>query len=1093
MPTFLKKTIRICKKFLQYIFYLFLSIITLLILALFIVRFFLPTERLKKVAINTVERTFSRRLSIGDIYLNVFKGFEFNDIQLDPISDSIDAFPLKSARIKKIVLKYNLAKILKRQFIIQEILVSSPQFELAFATTRPVVSDSIKKIPPIPVDSLFQQIIPVSIHLKRLSFENVEIQFLLTNAPQTQKLFMEDIDFTIDNLQIPKGVISDQDSLISGAIHLGCKDSRFSFAQTTNATKDLDFSSKIDINVDLKAGRLDNMGLAANIKLDEIVLKTASVAPLHIDFPIFLSLDSRVDLESQHVAIKPVEIKVDDIEWFNIHANVDSFLTHPHVEFGIDKGELPIQQLYKLAQQIMPDSLMPKFRFTNENSRLCFLNTKIWGVIPDSVAHGEMNFTSDIRLEDFGASLNSGLMGFEKLNLFANIRGQAGYNNIQNLKINTTVSYDTLYYKVSDTLNVNTGKGNFSNELVLNEKFLPTRMSTSLSIENILGSKLVGNFSLAGSKSLHDLRGLASLSLTEIDFNRIMPSPISTTASLDIKAKINSLDSISISGRLATDLLTLTQIDEEPEVLPSLELLMNAECRTDTLFQDIVINPITGHLNEILDIDASAQLKGGGKESFEVTISRLQINHKPIFAWIPERILEQIEGLQIDGYTMMKAKLAGKLTTSILKYQASADITTENLNIFYPALPLSVKGIDLSIHGETISDQMTSLDFSLQIDSTQTDNLKELIFLNNKLNFLMTSKDFQTLHIRNGRIQMPTLYTFGDFQADIDSLSFNQKINATFHLNQAIKDSLKIFPELTLSGMTEVTVDFQMDTNLVNLAAFLKTTNFNINMPNQLKVQNIDTDVKFHQRVNLHNLTFLGRETNPIQTPSGSSIDYLLYRSAYHSSLPDLSHLQIDKIQVANYVIDKLNVEMFLGEGLIDIPSFICQMYGGNLGGSLWLNMAGGDISQAQYQIWSHFSGINSALLIQGATGEERKGIINGNLNFQGKGLDPDKKIDLEGFFNITEIEPKVADNLLRSLDPQGLDPGIKSTRTLINHGFKPKLMSFRLQHGYFYPSIPLSQPWYFPLRISGGNIELNRLPMEFFLERAKQFSATAP
>ena len=101
---------------------------------------------------------------------------------------------------------------------------------------------------------------------------------------------------------------------------------------------------------------------------------------------------------------------------------------------------------------------------------------------------------------------------------------------------------------------------------------------------------------------------------------------------------------------------------------------------------------------------------------------------------------------------------------------------------------------------------------------------------------------------------------------------------------------------------------------------------------------------------------------------------------------------------------------------------------------------------------------------------------------FTGIGLDIRRGIDLNGYLYITDIGPRTADNLLRSLDPEGADSGIRNTRFLINHGFKPKLMSFEIKHGYFYPRIDLSQPWYFPAKIRGGKVELNRIPVQLFL-----------
>jgi len=103
-------------------------------------------------------------------------------------------------------------------------------------------------------------------------------------------------------------------------------------------------------------------------------------------------------------------------------------------------------------------------------------------------------------------------------------------------------------------------------------------------------------------------------------------------------------------------------------------------------------------------------------------------------------------------------------------------------------------------------------------------------------------------------------------------------------------------------------------------------------------------------------------------------------------------------------------------------------------------------------------------------------------MAFQGKGIDLERGIDLEGYFYITKMGPKFASTLLESMDPGGSDRSIRMTRRLLNMGWKPKLFSFDLRHGYVYPSLMLTQPWFSPVRIP-GKLEYGRLPLAFFLQ----------
>ncbi|MDZ7345868.1 MAG: hypothetical protein ONA69_03655, partial [candidate division KSB1 bacterium] len=154
---------------------------------------------------------------------------------------------------------------------------------------------------------------------------------------------------------------------------------------------------------------------------------------------------------------------------------------------------------------------------------------------------------------------------------------------------------------------------------------------------------------------------------------------------------------------------------------------------------------------------------------------------------------------------------------------------------------------------------------------------------------------------------------------------------------------------------------------------------------------------------------------------------------------------------------------------------------GGNIAGQFSLSAGEKDPLDASYKLTAHISSINSSLLLPSAASE--KSNITAHAELRGRGLDINKGIDLDGYFNISEIESKVADNLLRSLDPEGKDSGIRSTRLLINRGFKPKLFRFEIRHGFCYPAVYFQQPWYFPVRLIGGGIELSRIPIVTLLK----------
>ena len=112
---------------------------------------------------------------------------------------------------------------------------------------------------------------------------------------------------------------------------------------------------------------------------------------------------------------------------------------------------------------------------------------------------------------------------------------------------------------------------------------------------------------------------------------------------------------------------------------------------------------------------------------------------------------------------------------------------------------------------------------------------------------------------------------------------------------------------------------------------------------------------------------------------------------------------------------------------------------------------------------------------------------LNLNMEFRGIGLNPEKDIDVGGYLYITKIGSRFTDNFLTSLDPKGVDKSIKETKRLLDWGYKPKLISFEIKHGNMYPTIFLTKgslkSKLIPVNLSGGKIELARIPLKFFLE----------
>ena len=186
------------------------------------------------------------------------------------------------------------------------------------------------------------------------------------------------------------------------------------------------------------------------------------------------------------------------------------------------------------------------------------------------------------------------------------------------------------------------------------------------------------------------------------------------------------------------------------------------------------------------------------------------------------------------------------------------------------------------------------------------------------------------------------------------------------------------------------------------------------------------------------------------------------------------------------YVIHHLTVDTKFADGFIQIPLFAMAFLDGNVGGSVWIDIRAGFRDQLAYGIRAQASRINSAVLANIQQEKEEETELNATMAFEGIGINPDAGINVNGYFHITSMGSKFAATLLQGMDPKGADRSIKLTRRLLNMGWKPKLFSFDMRHGFVYPTLSLSRPWYTKFFKFPEDFQYGRLLLTFFINDFK-------
>jgi hypothetical protein len=190
-----------------------------------------------------------------------------------------------------------------------------------------------------------------------------------------------------------------------------------------------------------------------------------------------------------------------------------------------------------------------------------------------------------------------------------------------------------------------------------------------------------------------------------------------------------------------------------------------------------------------------------------------------------------------------------------------------------------------------------------------------------------------------------------------------------------------------------------------------------------------------------------------------------------------------DSLNYENYKAETIEIYLDYNQGSIFIPHLSMNIYDGNLVMRSYVNLNSGALEDISYFLQGQLSRVNSSILPGVIRQEEEESRIGVTFDMLGQGFDLSRKISLEGKLEVTEIGSQATTNLLKSIDPFNADPSIRSVRRMLSLGYKPKTISFIIQYGNFYPSISFSQPWFSPIRISGGKISISRLPLKLLLD----------
>lgn len=1069
----------------------------LLLLVVVGLALYLTPQRIESIAEKTASQTLQQDLTFTNAHFNIFNGFVFEDIELSPPDSGVQTMlPVHSATAKKVALRYSLHKILKRQIIIASAVIDSPQVYVRMTPATAPTPQVEKEIIPADstqheeetgtsVESTQPMALPesfIAVELDNFRLKNAGITVDMLDSLQQQHIYFSDLSISLDDVSAPRGDLLAQDSLLHADFQLECRHSQCVFEQNT-PEQHIRFAGEIDAKLDVNVNSLSSIQIDGFGELNKIYFNLDdqfSLTPKEFSAPCRAEFRGSVNAKTGTANFDPIAFKVDNQPWVSMSVNGDSLLTTPFINLEITESRIPIQQLVNIAQPFVPADVMPAIYLHNAKTHLSLARTHVSGNIPDETGK-KLTCYASLTLQDFGATLNKGEHFLKNFDFKTELSALVGLTTVEQSTATATVSYDSVFITTADGQKVFSGHTAASVEAAISPALFPTLVKSELHMSNLLGSDIHGNLSLKSSGNFGSLHGAGDFDLNNIDISPFTQKQILSRVSVDAHLKLNSFDDIGANATVSMDSITLVQ-ELEQTTFDSVTFHAEFKGATDTLFQNFAIRSLTAGVNDFV----SAELTGTGSLAPDM---RVDLNHlfasldiAAALAWLPEKIKAPLAGLDVSGTTTLNSQAHLRVSQTDTVYSGALLVKTSDMNVNYQNGLAALTDIGVNVNGRINSQDSTRLSINVGVASASSAQLPDRTFYDNKFRLDLSTPDFASVHIDTGFVQLPDLKTSGTIGGLVRLVNNVPLIDAKISLTQNAADTIRLLPDFYYIGQNDININVRADSIVGRVEAGIRTTNLSASLPQGIRIEKINALLSVAQDIDLKNGALLISPGAVVSTPTDGLVDYRLYRNYYFQPGKNPSSLDIRRVRIGDYLVENIHADAFIGAGAVEIPYFALDVYGGNIGGSFSLLSDTDDIMQSTYKLSAHMSNINSSLLLPKLAGSS-KGFIKAHTEISGKGLDITRGLELDGYFNITQIEAKVASNLLTLLDPEGKDTAISFTKLVMRYGYKPRLMTFDLQHGFCYPAIFFTQPWYNPARLSGGSIEFARIPVASLLE----------
>lgn len=1092
------------KSILKYSFFVATGFLVLLVLAVILFIIFFPVNMVREMAVDELTTLLHRPVSIADAEIRLFSGIQLSQIRIadSPQFNQItepDSSALLS--IHAVILKYQFWPLLRRQVVIDEIVFDTPHIFLRqdsravwnFDSLLIALSDTTTPVPDTAVAQL-----PVSVQLEKFEIRNLNFSMVQKADSSALALSLASLSGQIFDLYIPRALPDEILEKLRARIRLEMSAANLNLTYLAPFDSlNLNFFSKIDLGLDVAISGLARTELSGKLALFETLLTEPAPNPAVLfdapkPIPELLRLEILAQADFLHENFKIPRLNFYIINELVLQGRGEfrRLSTQPHIDFQIEKSTISLAAVKSFLAQLSLKATRSLLHEADWGGRLSLAGCRVTGnPLAETAAEG-LHFQSALQVRDAYFKFLPNVAQVTDLDAhftFSGIFSAAGFDALQtrgNLQIPAwqTAPNDSLQLEGRDfALNF---KADLSRE------FFPELLDLDLSVATLQDAAVSLNLALRSDGTWKNSEMKGALDLQNVELENFGMTNLVGRAATTFNLNATSLDSIHLN--LTGELDSLYFLYEDWEPLGRQHFSGDFWVKTDSLFQDIFVNRISLRVSDFLKLSGRAELLQLGEERFELQVDAAQMDHRKIISQLPAVFTEEIGNFDISGETILSARISGALPAEAEPdFHGEVHLETRKTHLDLPDYYFLFRNIQIKSDILLFSDSLAAT-VHASIDSFFLTDLRREPFRNSTIQADLEMPHLARIKIPACTVTMPEIAAKAWITGAIDSLATVPVTRLDTHLQLAPKSPVVIIDDILLNGEVSATNRLYFLGDLLAINGEIQFDSLNLEVVETLTAAGITGKMSVNQKIDLYRLCLIQEELPLFATRHFVDLAYHYLRPFYrHQALP-VQSVHIQKIKMLDYELNNLYLDILFGGAKLQIPDFILTAYEGNIHGHLGIDFGEGTfefpdslLETTRFDLKATISSINTARLNPVISAKTKKSIINANLELAGAGLSPEGDLMVNGYFHITEIGSKVADNLLRSLDPTEADQGIQSVRNLLKFGYQPKLMSFEIKHGHFYPRIELSKPFYIPINIAGGVVELARIPTEIFLKQA--------